>query len=62
MDYAQTTFKDKVNDGTIPYASNVDVIFGYIEGSDKYKGIFTKQPTLTTVNGGILSWKECRMF
>ena len=27
MDYAQTTFKDKVNDGTIPYASNVDVIF-----------------------------------
>ena len=42
MDYAQTTFKDKVNDGTIPYASNVDVIFGYIEGSDKYKGIFTE--------------------
>ena len=42
MDYAQTTFKYKVNDGTILYASNVDVIFGYIEGSDKYKGIFTE--------------------
>ncbi len=39
-DYAQSTFKDKVADGTIPYASNLDVIFGYIEGSDQYKGIF----------------------
>ncbi|MBR1848712.1 MAG: sugar ABC transporter substrate-binding protein [Lachnospiraceae bacterium] len=42
MDYAQTTFKEKVNDGTIPYASNVDVIFGYIEGNDKYNGIFSE--------------------
>ncbi len=42
MDYAKTTFKDKVKDGTIPYASNVDVIFNYIEGTDKYNGIFTE--------------------
>ena len=40
MDYAQSTFKEKVADGTIPYASNVDVIFGYVEGNDKYNGIF----------------------
>lgn len=42
MDYAKTTFKEKVADGTIPYANNVDVIFGYIEGSDNYNGIFTE--------------------
>ena len=42
MDYAKSTFKEKVNDGTIPYASNVDVIFGYVEGNDKYNGIFTE--------------------
>lgn len=42
MDYAQTTFKDKIADGTIPYANNVDVIFGYIEGNDKYQGMFTE--------------------
>ncbi|MDY5703839.1 MAG: sugar ABC transporter substrate-binding protein [Lachnospiraceae bacterium] len=41
-DYAQTTFKEKVADGTIPYASNVDVIFGYIEGNDKYAGTFAE--------------------
>ena len=49
MNYAKTTFKEKVNDGTIPYASNVDVIFGYIEGNDKYKGIFTE--STYTYNG-----------
>ncbi|MBO5089275.1 MAG: sugar ABC transporter substrate-binding protein [Lachnospiraceae bacterium] len=43
MDYAKTTFKEKVADGTIPYASNVDVIFNYIEGTDKYEGIFAEQ-------------------
>lgn len=42
MDYAQTTFKEKVADGTIPYANNVDVIFGYIEGNDTYNGVFTE--------------------
>lgn len=42
MDYAQTTFKEKVADGTIPYATNVDVIYGYIEGNDNYNGIFTE--------------------
>lgn len=42
MDYAQTTFKEKVADGTIPYAGNVDVIFGYIEGNDKYQGRFSE--------------------
>lgn len=40
MDYAKTTFREKVNDGTIPYPKNVDVIFNYIEGTDKYQGIF----------------------
>lgn len=33
----------------IPYASNVDVIFGYIEGNDKYKGIF-EETTYTPNN------------
>lgn len=42
MDYAKTTFKEKVADGTIPYASNVDVIFNYVEGNDKYEGIFAE--------------------
>lgn len=49
MDYAQSTFKEKVADGTIPYADSVDVIFGYIEGNDKYNGIFTE--TTYTYNG-----------
>lgn len=62
MDYAQTTFKDKVNDGTIPYASNVDVIFGYIEGSDKYKGIFTETTYTYNSEWWDTLWKECRMF
>lgn len=42
MDYAKSTFKDKVADGTVPYASNIDVIYNYIEGSDKYDGIFSE--------------------
>ena len=42
MDYAKTTFKDKVADGTVPYASNIDVIYNYIEGSDKYEGVFSE--------------------
>lgn len=42
MDYAKTTFKEKVADGTVPYASNIDVIYGYIEGNDKYNGIFSE--------------------
>lgn len=42
MNYAQTTFKEKVADKTIPYADNVDVIFGYIEGNDKYQGMFSE--------------------
>ncbi len=41
-DYATTTFKEKVKDGTIPYANNLDVIFGYVEGNDKYQGIFSE--------------------
>ncbi len=42
MDYAKSTFKEKVADGTIPYASNVDVIFNYIESNGNYSGIFTE--------------------
>ncbi|MBR1643100.1 MAG: sugar ABC transporter substrate-binding protein [Butyrivibrio sp.] len=30
-------FKDAVNSGKVPYASNVDVIFGYFDGNDKYE-------------------------
>ena len=30
-------FKDSVKNGKVPYASNVDVIFGYFDGNDHYK-------------------------
>jgi multiple sugar transport system substrate-binding protein len=42
MSYAKGDFKAKIADGTIPYGDNVDVIFNYIEGTDKYKGIFVE--------------------
>lgn len=42
MDYAKGDFKDRIADGTIPYGDNVEVIFNYIEGTDKYKGIFVE--------------------
>ena len=42
MDYAKGDFKDRVADGTIPYGDNIDVIFNYIEGTDKYEGIFVE--------------------
>jgi len=42
MDYAKGDFKARINDGTIPYGDNVDVIFNYIEGTPKYKGIFVE--------------------
>ena len=42
MDYAKGDFKDRIADGTIPYGDNVDVIFNYIEGTDKYQGIFVE--------------------
>ncbi|MCQ2982379.1 MAG: sugar ABC transporter substrate-binding protein [Treponemataceae bacterium] len=48
-DYAKSNFKTLVKEGKIPYANNVDVIFGYIEGNDKYNGIFTE--TTYTYNG-----------
>ena len=48
-DYATGDWKQAVKDGKIPYASNVDVIFGYIEGNDKYKGIF-EETTYTPNN------------
>lgn len=41
-DYAKGDFKAKIADGTIPYGDNVDVIFNYIEGTDKYQGIFVE--------------------
>ena len=37
VDLAYGEFKDAVNDGTVPYASNVDVIFGYFDGNDHYE-------------------------
>ncbi len=36
-DLSYGEFKDAVNDGTVPYASNVDVIFGYFDGNDNYE-------------------------
>ncbi len=42
MSYAKGDFKDRVADGTIPYGDNVDVIFNYVEGTDKYEGIFVE--------------------
>ena len=42
MSYAKGDFKAKIADGTIPYGDNVDVIFNYIEGTDKYQGIFVE--------------------
>ncbi len=37
VDLAYGEFKDAVADGTVPYASNVDVIFGYFDGNDHYE-------------------------
>ncbi len=42
MSYAKGDFKDRIADGTIPYGENVDVIFNYIEGTDKYEGLFVE--------------------
>lgn len=42
MDYAKGDYKAKVADGSIPYASNIDVIYNYLEGTDKYEGIFVE--------------------
>ena len=42
MSYAKGDFTDRIKDGTIPYGDNVDVIFNYIEGTDKYRGIFVE--------------------
>lgn len=42
MSYAKGDFKDRIADGTIPYGDNVEVIFNYIEGTDKYEGIFVE--------------------
>jgi multiple sugar transport system substrate-binding protein len=36
VDLANGEFKDAVADGTVPYASNVDVIFNYFDNSGKY--------------------------
>ena len=37
VDLAYGEFKDAVNSGKVPYASNVDVIFGYFDGNDHYE-------------------------
>lgn len=42
MSYAKGDFKTAIENGKIPYGDNVDVIFNYIEGTDKYKGIFVE--------------------
>ena len=48
-DMAYGEFRDAVNDGTVPYASNVDVIFGYFDGNDHYEAAL--QETDYTYNG-----------
>ena len=48
-DMAYGEFRDAVLDGTVPYASNVDVIFGYFDGNDHYKAEL--QETDYTYNG-----------
>jgi len=40
MSYAKGGYKDLIKSGKVPYAKNVDVIYNYIEGTDKYQGIF----------------------
>lgn len=42
MDYAKGDYKAKVEDGSIPYGDNIDVIYNYFEGTDKYEGIFVE--------------------
>lgn len=42
MDYAKGDYKAKVADGSIPYGENIDVIYNYFEGTDKYEGIFVE--------------------
>ena len=49
VDLAYGEFKDAVNAGTVPYASNVDVIFGYFDGNDHYEAAL--QETDYTYNG-----------
>jgi len=49
VDLAYGEFKDAVNNGTVPYASNVDVIFGYFDGNDNYEAAL--QETDYTYNG-----------
>lgn len=40
MEYAKSEFKDKVKSGEIAWADNIDVVFNYIEGTEKYQGVF----------------------
>lgn len=42
MSYAKGDFKKCVEDGVVPYGDNIDVIYNYIEGTDKYEGIFVE--------------------
>ena len=40
VDMANGEFVEAVNSGTLPYPSNVDVFFNYLNGSDKYEAKF----------------------
>lgn len=40
VDMAEGEFVDAVKDGTLPYPSNVDVFFNYLNGTDKYEAKF----------------------
>lgn len=42
MSYAKGDFKTCVDNGVVPYGDNIDVIYNYIEGTEKYEGIFVE--------------------
>ena len=50
LSYAYGGFTDAVNNGTIPYGDNPEVIFHYLEGNAKYKGIMVETTYTYTAN------------
>lgn len=42
MSYAKGDFLNAVKGGKVPYGDNIEVIYNYIEGTEKYKGLFVE--------------------
>ncbi len=42
MSYAKGDFLKAVESGKVPYGDNIEVIYNYLEGNGKYKGIFVE--------------------